>query len=42
MERGRDLARDHCTELVEHGRDGRIRGSDSYGPDPFPPEDQEH
>jgi uncharacterized protein YdaT len=39
MERGRELARDHKTELVEHGRDGRIRDSDSYGNDPNPPKD---
>ena len=40
MERGRDLARDRKTELVEHGRDGRIRDSDSYGNDPLPPRDK--
>lgn len=34
MERGRDLARTNQTELVEHGRDGRIQDSDSYGNDP--------
>ena len=28
--------RDH-TEVVTHGRDGKIRDSDSYGPDPNPP-----
>ena len=37
MERGRELARDRKTELVEHGRNGRIQDSDSYGSDPFPP-----
>ena len=25
------------SELVIHGRDGRIRGKDSYGNDSFPP-----
>jgi uncharacterized protein DUF2188 len=39
MERGRELARtNNKTELVEHGRDGRIRDSESYGRDPDPPE----
>ena len=42
MERGRELAREHRTELVEHGRDGRIQDSDSYGSDPFPPKDKKH
>jgi len=42
MERGRDLAREHNTELVEHGRDGRIQDSDSYGNDPNPPKDKKH
>jgi hypothetical protein len=26
-------------EVVIHGRDGKIRDSDSYGNDPFPPRD---
>lgn len=42
MERGRDLARERRTELVEHGRNGRIRDSDSYGNDPLPPRDRKH
>jgi hypothetical protein len=29
-------------EVVTHGKDGRIRDSDSYGPDPFPPRDEKH
>jgi hypothetical protein len=29
-------------EVVTHRRDGRIRDSDSYGPDPFPPRDEKH
>jgi hypothetical protein len=29
-------------EVVTHGRDGRIRDSDSYGNDPFPPRDNKH
>ena len=42
VDRGRDLARDQRTELVEHGRNGRIRDSDSYGRDPNPPRDRKH
>lgn len=30
------------SELVIHGRDGRIRDSDSYGNDPHPPRDKKH
>lgn len=33
--------RDHV-EVVTHGRDGRIRDSDSYGNDPNPPKDKNH
>ena len=29
-------------EVVIHGRDGKIRDSDSYGNDPFPPRDGKH
>jgi uncharacterized protein YdaT len=42
MDRGRDLARDQRAELVEHGRNGRIQDSDSYGRDPNPPRDKKH
>ncbi|MBI4467754.1 MAG: DUF2188 domain-containing protein [Acidobacteria bacterium] len=34
---GREIARAERTELVIHGRDGRIREKDSHGHDPFPP-----
>lgn len=33
----RSAARDTCSEVVIHGRDGRIRDKDSYGHDPCPP-----
>jgi hypothetical protein len=36
---GRELARNQETELIIHGRDGRIRGRDSYGNDPLPPKE---
>ena len=39
---GRGLAIKSKTELVIHGRDGRIRDSDSYGNDPNPPRDTKH
>ena len=34
---GREIARNQGSELVIHGRDGRIRERDSFGNDPFPP-----
>lgn len=36
----RDIARKQQSELVIHGRDGRIRNKDSYGNDPCPPKDK--
>jgi Uncharacterized protein conserved in bacteria (DUF2188) len=39
---GRPAAQRDHTELVTHDRHGRIRDSDSYGNDPFPPEDKKH
>ena len=35
----RDLAINQHSEVVIHGRDGRIRDKDSYGNDPCPPRD---
>lgn len=34
MRAGREIAKADRVELVEHGRDGRIKDSDSYGGDP--------
>ncbi|MED5603131.1 MAG: DUF2188 domain-containing protein [Pseudomonadota bacterium] len=42
MRQGRDMAKQDRVELVTHGRDGRIRDSDSYGNDPNPPRDKKH
>ena len=42
MDRGRELAKKERSELVIHGKDGRIRDKDSFGPDPFPPRDKKH
>lgn len=39
---GRGMAKQDRVELVTHGRDGRIRDSDSYGNDPNPPRDRKH
>ncbi|THD35115.1 MAG: DUF2188 domain-containing protein [Sphingomonas sp.] len=33
----RKAAKNQGTELYIHGRDGRIRSRDSYGPDSYPP-----
>jgi hypothetical protein len=37
IEAGRKLAKEAATQLVIHGRDGRIRERDSYAADPLPP-----
>jgi hypothetical protein len=37
---GRQVSRNQQTELVIHGRDGRIQRSDSHGHDPCPPKDK--
>jgi hypothetical protein len=42
MDAGRNIAKTEQSELVIHGRDGRIRDSDSFGKDPHPPKDTKH
>ncbi|MGH9932705.1 MAG: DUF2188 domain-containing protein [Pyrinomonadaceae bacterium] len=37
IETARKLAKMSATQLIIHGRDGRIRERDSYGADPLPP-----
>jgi hypothetical protein len=37
IDAGRDVARNQKSELVIHRPDGRIRGKDSHGNDPYPP-----
>lgn len=37
IEYGRSISRSHATELVIHGRDGRLSSKESYGNDPNPP-----
>lgn len=39
-DRAHDMGRRDGSEVVTHGRDGKIRESDSYGSDPFPPKDK--
>lgn len=36
--RGREIAHNQESELLIHGRNGRIRARDSHGRDEFPPE----
>src|ERR1044072_8098287 len=40
IEAARELLRNQRGELFIHGRNGRIRTSDSYGADPCPPKDR--
>lgn len=42
IERARDQAKREHVEVVIHGRDGKVRDSDSYGNDPNPPKDKKH
>jgi hypothetical protein len=37
ISRARDTSRHQGSELLIHGRDGRIRDRDSHGKDPYPP-----
>lgn len=38
----RGIAKSNRSELVIHGKDGKIRDKDSYGNDPNPPQDKKH
>ena len=38
----REIAKNQQSELVIHGKDGRIQDKDSYGSDPVPPIDRKH
>jgi uncharacterized protein YdaT len=42
IERAREIAKNQKSEVVIHGRDGKIRDKDSYGNDPHPPKDKKH
>lgn len=37
IDAARRIAKNQGTELVVHGRDGRIREKSTYSKDPFPP-----
>jgi len=39
IEAAREIARTLQSELIIHGRDGRIRERDNYSPDPLPPKE---
>jgi len=36
------IAKNQKSEIVIHGRNGKIRDKDSYGNDPYPPKDKKH
>lgn len=42
IEAGKSLAQNRHCELKIQGRDGRIRNTNSYGNDPYPPKDTKH
>lgn len=42
IDAARSQAMRNRVEVVIHGRDGRIRDSDSYGLDPIPPRGKKH
>lgn len=37
IDAAKPIARANGSEVVIHGRDGKIRAKDSYGNDPYPP-----
>jgi uncharacterized protein YdaT len=42
IEAAREIAINQHSEVVIHRPDGRIRDRDSYGNDPFPPQDTKY
>lgn len=42
IERAKEIAKRQRSEVVIHGRNGKIRDKDSYGNDPNPPKDKRH
>lgn len=42
VEVAREIARNNHSELVIHGKDGRIQDKDNYGKDPCPAIDKKH
>ncbi len=39
--RGREISKNQGSELVIHGKDGKIQQKDSHGKDPNPPKDKD-
>jgi len=37
IDRAREIAQNNQSEMLVHGRNGRIRQKNSFGNDPFPP-----
>lgn len=42
IDHAKSIAQNQKSEVVIHGRDGKIRDKDSYGNDPHPPKDSKH
>jgi uncharacterized protein YdaT len=42
IDKARVIAKNQKSEVVIHGKDGKIRDKDSYGNDPHPPKDKKH
>ncbi|HVT85387.1 MAG TPA: DUF2188 domain-containing protein [Chitinophagaceae bacterium] len=42
IDKAREIAKNQRSELVIHGKDGKIQDKDSYGNDPVPPRDTKH
>lgn len=38
----KQIAQNQQSELIVHGKDGKIQSKDSFGNDPCPPRDKEH
>ena len=36
----KEIAKNQKSELIIHGKDGKIQNKNSYGNDPFPPRDK--
>jgi hypothetical protein len=41
VDRGREISKNQKSELVIHGKDGKIQQKDSHGNDPNPPKDRD-
>lgn len=37
IDKAREIAKNQGSELIVHGKDGKIQSKDSHGNDPFPP-----